>query len=195
MFKYIARGAAIIFFLLGLVGSVYIFRILYVAYQQSDMNKVWIQIPSPDEPLSRLRVGDQGEVFAEGENGGLYQFVISPTPAWVNVQETENIYSNPKCIPLSAENTHQTKMKSNKVKSMVSVDCGFAETGIYWDVNLLENGETWYFESVTNNYIIFGLLFVMPLGLILDGALYIAALFFFSIDIIITTRQKAKQAA
>jgi hypothetical protein len=78
MFKYIARVAAIIFYLLGLAGSVYIVRIIYGAYKQSGMEKKWVQIPSPAEPLTTLIAGDTGEIFAEGENGGLYQFSVYP---------------------------------------------------------------------------------------------------------------------
>ena len=195
MLKYLARIAAIIFFLLGLVGSVYLVRIVYGAYQQSDMNKDWVQIPSPDEPLFTLRVGDNGEVFAEGEYGGLYQFVISPEPAWVNTQDTENIYSNPQCRALSSESSHQVKTKSGRIKSQVSVDCGFAEQAIYWDVDLLENGETWFFESASNSYAVIGLFLLVPIGVIIDGALYVICLFFLALDIIITFRRKAKQAA
>ena len=196
MFKYFARISAILFFIFGLIGYVFLVKLLLATSQQSNANKSWIQIQTPAEPLSTLRVGDHGEVFAEGKNGGLYQFVVLPEPEWVNVQDTEKINLNPKCIPLSEENPHQVMMKSDLVKSYVTVDCGFGETGIYWDFNLLENGETWYFESTLNNYAELGkmgLVLLFPVGIALNGALYIIAFFFLVVDIIITIWQKLKK--
>ncbi|MFN8381213.1 MAG: hypothetical protein U0V02_04700 [Anaerolineales bacterium] len=194
MFKYIARIAAIIFYLLGLVGSIYIVRIVYGAYQQSDMGKRWVQIPSPAEPLSSLKTGDAGEIFAEGVDGGVYQFLAYPEPTWINVKEIDSTSSNTRCYPIT-NNTYQFEPMSNKVKLQVSVDCSFAEQAIYQNVDLLENGETWYFEKTSNSYATIGLILFVPIGLIIDVALYVTSLFFLTLDIIITFRRKSKQAA
>lgn len=193
MFKYIARVAAIIFYLLGLAGSVYIVRIIYGAYKQSGMEKKWVQIPSPAEPLTTLIAGDTGEIFAEGENGGLYQFSVYPGLTWKKIDGTENALTDIKCSPIT-EDTYKSEPMSGTVKLQVSVDCGFAEQTLYINVSLLENGETWYSEKAINAYATIGLLLLLPIGVIIDLVLYVTSLFFLALDIIITLRRKAKQA-
>ncbi len=194
MFKYITRAAAIIFFLLGLSGTVVLIWFVYVAALRPALEKKWVQIPSPIEPLTTLKVSDAGEIFAEGEDGGLYQFSMYPELAWINVKETENVYSGITCRPIT-NSTHQSELMSNKVKAQVSVDCSFAEQALYLDVDLLENGETWYFEKSSNAYVTLGLIVLLPIGLIIDAALYGIGLFFLALDVIITLRRKSKQAA
>ena len=192
MFKYIARGAAIIFFLLGLIGSVYIVRILYGAYQQSDMQKEWFQISTPVEPLTTLKVGDTREIFAEGENGGLYEFSISPEPTWKKIDGTENALTEMKCSPIIG--AYKSQPMSGTVKVQVTVDCGPTAAAIYTNVDLLENGETWYSRKTSNSLATIGLFVLIPIYIIIDLMLYVTSLFFLALDIIITFRRKSRQA-
>jgi len=194
MFKYLARIAAIIFYLLGLVGSVYIVRIVYGAYQQSDMQKKWIQIPSPVEPLSTLKAGDAGEIFAEGGNGGLYQFSMYPEPVWKKIDGAENALTEIKCKPITGD-AYKGMPMSGAVVVQVSVDCGPAAQAVYINVDLLDNGETWYSRKTSNSLATIGLFVLVPIGAIIDLMLYVTSLLFLALDIIITFRRKAKQAA
>jgi hypothetical protein len=187
MFKYITRAAAIIFFLLGLAGTIVLIWFAYVAALRPALEKKWVQIPSPVETLTTLKVGDAGEIFAEGKDGGLYQFSRFPEPAWINVKETEKVNSGVACRPIT-DSAYKSEPMSNKVKAQVSVDCGFAEQAIYWDVDLLENGETWYFETTSNAYMTLGLIVLLPTGLIIDAGLYAIGLFFLALDVIISLR-------
>lgn len=194
MFKYITRAAAIIFFLLGFAGTVVLIWFVYVAALRPALEKKWVQIPSPIEPLTTLKVGDAGEIFAEGEDGGLYQFSMYPELAWIKVKETENVYSGITCRPIT-DSTYQSELMSNKVKAQVSVDCSFAEQALYLDIDLLENGETWYFEKSSNSYVVLGLVVLLPIGLIIDGVFYAIGLSFLALEVIITSLRKQKQAA
>jgi len=194
MFKYITRAAAIIFFLLGIAGTVVLIWFVYVAALRPSLERKWIQIPSPVEPLTTLNVGDAGEIFAEGGDGGLYQFSMYPERAWIKVKETEKVYTGVTCRPIT-NNTYKSESMSNKVKAHVSVDCGFAEQANYLDVDLLENGETWYFEKSSNSYVTLGLIVLLPIGLIIDAVLYVIGLSFLALEVIITSRRKLKQAA
>ncbi len=201
MLKYIARVAAIIFFLLGLIGTVYIIRILYGAYTQSDMQKKWIQIPTPDETLVTLKVDNAGEILAEGADGGTYQFSLDPVPAWVNVKDVEKVDKDPAynyiarpCKPIT-NSAYQPEPMSNKVKIQASIDCGFSEQAIYYHVDLLENGETWYSKKTSNSYATVGMFVLVPIGVIINIALYVTGLFFFALDVILTLRRKSNQAA
>ena len=193
MFKYITRAAAIIFFLLGLAGTVILIWFVYNAAVLPSLKQKWVQIPSPSEPLITLKVSDTGEIFAEGADGGLYQFSRFPEPAWIHTKETETVNSGATCRPIT-DSTYKSESMSGKVKATVSVDCGFAEQAIYWDINLLENGETWYFEKTSNSYVVIGLVMFLPVGLIIDGALYVLGLFFLGLEIIVTSIRKSKQA-
>jgi hypothetical protein len=194
MFRFIRRAAAILFFLLGLVGTIILIWFVYVAALRPFIERKWVQIPSPVEPLATLRVGDAGEIFAEGRDGGVYQFSMYPKLAWINVKETETVYSGLMCRRIT-DNTYQSESIPNKVMAQVSVDCGFAEQAIYLDVVLLENGETWYFEKSSNSYVILGLYVLLPIGLIIDAVLYVIGLIFLILDVVITLRRKSKQAA
>lgn len=193
MFKYIARGAAIIFFLLGLVGSVYIVRILYGAYQQSDIKKEWLQIPSPDERLITLKIGDAGEIFADGENGGLYLFSAYPELEWKKINSTENPLTGKKCTPVT-DDIYKIEPMPSAVKMQVSVDCGPTAGAIYINVDLLENGETWYSRKTSNSLATVGLFVLTPIYIIIDLIFYITSIFFLALDIIITFRRKSRQA-
>ena len=194
MFRYMMRAAAILFFLLGLVGTIILIWFVYVAALRPSLERKWVQIPTPVEPLTTLKVGDAGEIFAEGQDGGVYQFSMYPELAWINVKETENVYSGVTCRPIT-DNTYQSEPMSNKVKAQVSVDCGFAEQATYQDMDLLENGETWYFEKSSNSYVMLGLYVLLPIGLIIDAAFYIIGLLILVLDVVVTLRRKPKEAA
>jgi len=193
MMRYFLRTAAILFLLLGFIASVVLVWFFYAAALRPAFDQKWIQIPSPVEPLTSLRVGDAGEVFAEGEDGGLYQLSFYPEPAWIGLDETETVYSGLTCRPIT-DNVHQREPMSNKVKAQVSVDCSFAEQAVYLDIDLLENGETWYFETSSNAYVTIGLFVLLPVGLVINVALYAIGLLFLALDWFIAKRRKAKQA-
>ena len=192
MFKYLPRALAIIFFLLGWAGTLFLIWFFYISVIRPKAEEQWVQIPAPNEALIDLKVGDDGEVFAEGENGGLYQFVLSPEAAWVNAKGTETIYPGLTCHPITND-SYQSEPMPKKVKAQVSVDCSFAEQAIYQDIALLENGETWYFENTSNSYAVLGLILFLPIGAIIDAVLYGAGLFFLALDIIFAWRRKLKQ--
>ena len=194
MMKYFLRTVAILFFILGFIASGVLGWFFYVAALRPALDQKWIQIPSPVEQLISLSVDDAGEVFAEGEDGGLYQLSFYPEPAWIGLGETETVYSGLRCRPIT-DNLHKRKSMSNEVKAQVSVDCSFAEQAVYLDINLLENGETWYFETSSNAYVQLGLFVILPVGLVINAALYAIGLFFLALDWFIAKRRKAKQAA
>ena len=194
MIKYILRTIAILFLVLGFIASLFLGWFFYTAAIRPASERKWIQIPSPVEPLTTLKVGGAGEVFAEGVDGGLYQFSIYPEPAWINLSETENAYSGLTCRPIT-DDTHKSVPMSRKVKIHITVDCSFAEQAVYLDIDLLENGETWYFETSSNAYVTLALFVFLPIGLIINAALYVIGLFFVALDVIITSTRKAKQNA
>lgn len=121
-------------------------------------------------------------------------FQMYPELAWIKVKETENVYSGITCRPIT-DSTYQSELMSNKVKAQVSVDCSFAEQALYLDIDLLENGETWYFEKSSNSYVVLGLVVLLPIGLIIDGVFYAIGLSFLALEVIITSLRKQKQAA
>ena len=193
MMKYFLRTAAILFFVLGLIASGILGWFYYVAALRPALNQKWIQVPTPVEALASLSVDDAGEVFAEGEDDGLYQLSFYPEPAWIALDETETVYSGLRCRPIT-DDLHKRKSMSNQVKAQVSVDCSFAEQALYLDINLLENGETWYFETSSNAYVQLGLFVILPVGLVINVTLYAIGLFFLALDWFIAKRRKAKQA-
>ena len=166
----------------------------YAAALRPVLDREWIQIPTPVEALTSLSVDDAGEIFAEGEHGGLYQFSMYPEPAWIDLGETETVYSGLRCGPLTGD-VHEMKSMPQEVKSQVSVDCSFAEQALYLDINLLENGETWYFETTSNAYVQLGLFVLLPIGLVTNAALYGIGLLLLGLDWFIAKKRKAKSAA
>lgn len=192
--KYFLRIAAILFFILGFILSLALGWFTYAAALRPALDQEWVKIPTPVEALTSLSVDDAGEIFAEGEAGGLYQFSIYPEPAWINLGEMETVYSGLRCGPLTGD-AHEMKSMPQDVKSQVSVDCSFAEQALYLDINLLENGETWYFETTSNAYVQLGLFVLLPIGLVTNAALYGIGLLFLGLDWFIAKKRKAKAAA
>jgi len=196
MLRYFLRALTLIFFIAGLAVSATLGWFFYATALRPSFERKWIQIPSPTEPLTTLKADDTGEIFAEGVDDGLYQLSIYPEPAWMEISGADRIYSGLNCTPI-AGNEYKSKPMPQKVKAHISVDCSFAEQALYLDIDLLENGETWYFETSNNSYVVFGLIVLLPIGLVVNVVIYLLALLFFALDLIITLRQKAnlKQAA
>ena len=172
-----------LFFGVGIVLTVFICFLIYKVAIAPTFERKWVQIPSPAEPLESLKLNDTGEVLADGENGGLYQFYEFPQPVWKKVTKPEDTHSSSvDCGPISAGGYTSLPL-AGEVKSHVSEACGFAEQSNSLEVSLLESGETWFLTGSSNSYATIGLLFILIIGIPLNIVVYGIGLFFFGIDL------------
>ncbi len=131
----------------------------------------WEQAPAPPEAVTRLDLGEAGEVFAVTSNGTLYEFHFgtSSTPAsWTEVSEPSgNPPIGASCF--EAMQNYLILPPPGKVASQVSESCVYMESGYRLDVALLENGEVWTWEYERYAYselmCMFGLLIAFVLGI------------------------------
>ncbi|HNB86350.1 MAG TPA: hypothetical protein PLL38_06875 [Anaerolineales bacterium] len=184
----------ILFFVLGVAATVVLFAFFYLAAIRPSTERKWMQIPLPDEALVNVYLSDDGDVLADGENGGLYEFYSDPDPVWKKVSEPEAQHPSVTCGPIM-EDLYESLPPPGEVHVMVSENCPFAEQANYLEVALLKNGETWFLKSSTNSYVGIGLFVLLPVGVLINVVLYGIWLFFLAIDLILTQRHKRTQTA
>ena len=153
-----------------------------------------MQIPLPDEVLVNVYLSDDGDVLADGENGGLYEFYSYPEPVWKKVSEPDAQHPGVTCGPIM-EGLYESLPPPGEVSMMVSENCPFAEQSNYLEVALLKNGETWYLKSSTNSYVGIGLFVLLPFGVLINVVIYGIWLFFLAIDLILTQKHKRTKNA
>ena len=153
-----------------------------------------MQIPLPDEVLVNVYLSEDGNVLADGESGGLYEFYSDPEPVWKKVSEPDAQHSGVTCGPIM-EGLYESLPPPGEVSMIVSENCPFAEQANYLEVALLENGETWYLKSSTNSYVGIGLFVLLPFGVLINVVIYVIWLFFLAIDLILTQKHKRTKNA
>ena len=140
----------------------------------------WEQAPAPPEALTRLELGEAGEVLAYTSNGTVYEFRYgayrSPS-AWTRVtQPSGSPAIGMDCSP--GEGSNLVLPPPGKAIARVRENCVYMESGYHLEVVVLENGEVWSWEyeryAYTELFIMFFLcaaflmgvpFFVMWLGL------------------------------
>jgi hypothetical protein len=106
----------------------------------------WEQEPAPPEALTRLDLGEAGEVLAVASNGTVYEFhygTYRSASSWTN-GPSGNPAIGMNCSP--GEGRNLILPPPGKVASRVSESCVYMESGYHLEVVLLENGEVWTWE-------------------------------------------------
>ena len=184
----------IVFWVLGFAVTVILCVFVYLAAIRPSMDHKWVQIPLPDEVLVNVYLSDDGDVLADGENGGLYEFYSDTEPVWKKVSEPDAQHPGVTCGPIM-EGLYESLPPPGEVSMMVSENCPFAEQANYLEVALLKNGETWYLKSSTNSYVGIGLFVFVPFGVLINVVIYGIWLFFLAIDLILTQKHKRTKNA
>jgi hypothetical protein len=111
----------------------------------------WKAEPAPPEQVSRLRLGGQGEILAQSDQGIVYEFQYGSDPAWDKVTAPSG---DPAIGASCSQNSqrHLVLPPPGKVISRVGEDCVYIETAYHLEVALLENGEVWLWEHEAYAY-------------------------------------------
>ena len=108
----------------------------------------WEQAPAPPEALTRLHLGEAGEVLASTSNGTLYEFhygAYQSSSTWTKVSEPSGSPAvGGSCFPEGG--SYLVLPPPGKVVSRMSENCAYMESGYHLEVVLLENGEVWTWE-------------------------------------------------
>ena len=108
----------------------------------------WEQAPAPPEALTRLDLGEAGEVLAVASNGTLYEFhygAYQSSSKWTKVTKPSGSPAvGGSCFPGNGNNL--VLPPPGKIVSRVSENCVYMESGYHLEVVLLENGEVWTWE-------------------------------------------------
>lgn len=130
----------------------------------------WEQAPAPPEALTRLDLGETGEVLAVASNGTLYEFhygTYQSSSTWTEIaQPSESPAIGMSCSPGDGRNL--VLPPPGKVVSRVSENCVYMESAYHIEVVLLENGEVWTWEheryAYTELFLMCGLLAAFVMG-------------------------------
>lgn len=164
--------AAYIFFVLGIAVTIFLFWFTYIFELSPTLNRKWVQVSAPIQAPVLLKLGDSGEIIAEIENGGLYEFSLIAEHSWQKVTEPSGEPAvGSFCGPI-IDVFYISSSPPGKVKSQVSESCTVAETGVSLEVALLENGEIWYLETVDNTYARLAVIILLPIGIIVDAFIF-----------------------
>lgn len=147
----------------------------------------WEQAPAPPEALTRLDLGEAGEVLAVASNGTLYEFrygTYQSLSTWTQVSEPSGTpVIGAGCF--EAMGNYLVLPPPGKVVSRVGESCAYMESGYRLDVALLEDGSVWTWEHERYAYselmCMFGLLVAFLLGIP-----------FFVMWVVLKVTQKAK---
>ena len=131
----------------------------------------WEQEPAPPEALTRLSLGEAGEVLAVASNGAVYEFhygTYRSSSSWTKVTEPSGSPAvGGSCFP--AGGSYLVLPPPGKAVSRVSENCAYMESGYHLEVALLENGEVWSWEyeryAYAELFIMFFLLVAFVMGL------------------------------
>jgi hypothetical protein len=108
----------------------------------------WEQAPAPPEALTRLDLGEAGEVLASASNGTVYEFRYGTYQSSSSWSEAPQPSGSPAigvgCTPEGG--MYLVLPPPSKAKSRVSENCVYMESGYHLEVVLLENGEVWTWE-------------------------------------------------
>ena len=109
----------------------------------------WRQEPAPPEALSRLALGETGEVIGYSSDGAMYEFnygSYSDSSSWEKVTEPSGVAAiGEGCV--SGKSNNIVLPPPGKVKSRVSENCVHIESAYHLEVALLENGDVWSWEN------------------------------------------------
>lgn len=137
----------------------------------------WEQAPAPPEALTRLDLGEAGEVLAYASNGTLYEFHYGTYRSPSSWSEATHPSGNPAigsgCSP--GEGRNLVLPPPGKAISRVRENCVYIESAYHLEVVLLENGEVWTWEheryAYAELFLMCGLLaaFVMGIPFLVTG--------------------------
>jgi hypothetical protein len=127
----------------------------------------WRQEPAPPEALTRLALGQAGEVVASASDGSTYEFRYgnynSPS-AWTEVSQPSGspAINAMGCTP--GDGNRIVWPPPGKATSRVRMNCVYMESGYHLEVALLENGEVWSWENERYAYAELFLMFFLALA-------------------------------
>ena len=105
----------------------------------------WEQVATPPEELSVLRLGEAGEILAHTPDGTRYEFHYGKNSTWEQIaQPSGGSAIGMNCV--SGPGNYLVWPPPGKVKSRVSENCVYMESGYHLELALLENGQVWVWE-------------------------------------------------
>ena len=107
----------------------------------------WEQESAPPAALTRLALGDAGEVVASASDGSIYEFHYGNPSTWTEVREPSGSPAIGGMGCSLGNNNRIVWPPHGKVVSRVSEDCVYMESAYHLEVALLENGEVWSWEN------------------------------------------------
>ena len=147
----------------------------------------WEQAPAPPEAVTRLDLGEAGEVFAVTSNGTVYEFHYGTYRSPSSWGEADQLSGTPAigngCSPEGG--MYLVLPPPGKVVSRVSENCGYMESAYHLEVALLESGEIWTWEHERYAY---SQLFLMCFL----AAAFVMGLPFFVMGLVLKITQKVK---
>lgn len=129
----------------------------------------WRQEPAPPEPISRLALGEAGEVLGYASDETLYEFnygAYNDTSSWLEVTQPSGTAAIGEDCQTGISN-RIVLPPPGKVISRVSVDCVYIESAYHLEVALLENGEIWSWEHESYAYTSLFIMLFLFIGLII----------------------------
>lgn len=108
----------------------------------------WEQTPAPPEALTRLDLGEAGEVLASASNGTRYELrygTYQSSTEWMQIdQPSGNPAIGMGCSPEGG--MYLVLPPPGKVASRVRENCVYMESAYHLEVVLLEDGSVWTWE-------------------------------------------------
>ena len=118
----------------------------YFSMYRPGITTRWQQEPTPPEPITRLELGESGEILSFTDNGMIYQFSYGSPSRWEEISEPTGMPSVGMSCEPSETNTKIVFPPPGAEISRVRVDCVMYETAIHLEVVLLEDGGIWSWE-------------------------------------------------
>ena len=148
----------------------------YFSLARPGITTRWEKEPAPPEPISRLELGNAGEILGFTADETLYEFTYGAYQAessWNKVEQPSGT------APLGDHCSPETQDRiivspPGEVASRVSESCTYIESGYQLEIVLLENGEIWSWEHEMYAYAMLAnafILFIVMMG----GVLILAA--------------------
>ena len=127
----------------------------------------WRQEPAPPVALTRLALGEAGEVLASASDGSTYEFHYgnyrSPS-TWTEVAEPSGSPAMDAMGCTPGDGNRLVLPPPGKVASRVSQNCVYMESAYHLEVALLENGEVWSWENESYAYTVLFLMFFLAIA-------------------------------
>ncbi len=162
-----------LFLFIGVLWICFVCGVGYLSLIRPGIGTRWKQEPAPPEMLSRLELGEAGEILGHAPSGTTYEFIYKPYRASSEWKQT----STPSGVAAIGESC--TANISNrivfpppgKVLSRVNESCVYIESAYHLEVALLEKGEVWSWEHESYVYAELFLAFFLFTALIIGASI------------------------